>query len=107
MHNMKKKILLIAVILFIGIQFIRPAKNQSAEVHTTDISNKYATSQNVSVILRKACRDCHSDSTVYPWYAEVQPVGWWLNNHVHEGKRELNLSEFITYPIARQYKKLD
>jgi hypothetical protein len=34
-------------------------------------------------------------------------VGWWLNNHIKEGKRELNLSEFGTYTIARQYKKLE
>lgn len=104
---MKKKILLILIVVLIGIQFIRPQKNLSSEVLATDISNVYGTPQNVSVILKKACRDCHSNNTVYPWYAEVQPVGLWLNNHVHEGKEELNFSEFGSYPIARQYKKLD
>lgn len=104
---MKKKILLILFIVLIGIQFIRPQKNLSNEVLATDISNIYAMPQNVSVILKKACRDCHSNKTVYPWYAEVQPVGLWLNNHIHEGKEELNLSEFGSYQIARQYKKLD
>jgi hypothetical protein len=104
---MKKKIFLLLIVILIGIQFIRPEKNLSTHVFATDISNVYATPQSVSVILKKACRDCHSNNTVYPWYAEVQPVGLWLNNHVHEGKRELNLNEFGSYPVARQYKKLD
>ena len=104
---MKKKILLVVILILVGIQFIRPEKNLSNQVFATDISNVYATPQNVSIILKKACRDCHSNNTVYPWYAEVQPVGLWLNNHIHEGKKELNLSEFGSYLIARQYKKLD
>jgi hypothetical protein len=76
-------------------------------VFVTDIANVYAVPQNVSDILKKACRDCHSNNTVYPWYSEVQPVGLWLINHVQEGKRELNFSEFGSYAIGRQYKKLD
>lgn len=49
----------------------------------------------------------HSNSTRYPWYAEVQPVGWWLNNHIEQGKRELNFSEFAGYCLRRQYRKLE
>lgn len=104
---MKKKILLILVVLFIGIQFIRPAKNLSSAVPVNGIANVYSTPEEVSNILKKACRDCHSNNTVYPWYAEVQPVAWWLNDHINEGKRELNLDEFATYSIGRQYKKLE
>lgn len=105
--NMKKKIILIVIIIFIAIQFIRPEKNQSNEVYATDITSVYQTPENVSVILKKACRDCHSNNTIYPWYAQVQPVGWWLANHIEEGKGELNLSVFGTYPAARQYKKME
>ncbi len=104
---MKKKILFALVILFIGIQFIRPAKNQSADAMVNDISTVYNKPNEVSAIMDKACNDCHSNNTVYPWYAQVQPVAWWLNDHIVEGKDELNFNEFATYSIARQYKKLE
>ncbi len=104
---MKKKILFVLIVLFIGIQFIKPAKNQSADAMTNDISRVYNEPKEVSVILEKACNDCHSSNTVYPWYAEVQPVAWWLNNHIEDGKDELNFNEFATYKIGRQYKKME
>ncbi len=58
-------------------------------------------------IFSKACNDCHSNNTRYPWYAYIQPVGWWLNNDITEGKQKLNFNEFGKYSIAKQYKKLD
>jgi len=103
---MRRKILLIIIVILIGIQFIRPAKNQSADVLTSDISHAYSVPQNVSVILKKACNDCHSNNTAYPWYAEVQPVAWWLNHHIEEGKNELNFNEFAAYAIPKEYHKL-
>ena len=104
---MRRRILLIIVIILIAIQFIRPAKNQSTDVLTSDISNVYTVPQNVSAILKKACNDCHSNNTVYPWYAQIQPVAWWLNHHIEEGKEELNFNEFSAYAIPRQYHKLE
>jgi|SRR5689334_14531043 len=104
---MRRRILLIIIIILIAIQFIRPAKNQSNDVLTSDISHVYTVPQNVSVILKKACNDCHTNNTVYPWYAQIQPVGWWLNHHIEEGKDELNFNEFGAYAVPRQYHKLE
>jgi hypothetical protein len=58
-------------------------------------------------ILKPSCYDCHSNNTVYPWYSKIQPVAWWLNDHIVEGKKEINFSEFASYRIGRQFKKLD
>jgi hypothetical protein len=104
---MKKKILIILIGILVIIQFFRPTKNLGNAKSPNDISNVYAVPDNVNVILEKACNDCHSNNTVYPWYAEVQPVAWWLNNHIEEGKDELNFSEFASYAPARQYHKLE
>ena len=104
---MRRRILLIIIIILIAIQFIRPAKNQSNDALTSDISHVYTVPQNVSVILKKACNDCHTNNTVYPWYAQIQPVGWWLNHHIEEGKDELNFNEFGAYAVPRQYHKLE
>ena len=104
---MRRRILLIIIIILIAIQFIRPAKNQSNDVLTSEISHVYTVPQNVSVILKKACNDCHTNNTVYPWYAQIQPVAWWLNHHIEEGKDELNFNEFGAYAVPRQYHKLE
>lgn len=91
------------VIVILG-QFIRPTKNLSGE-NANDISKMYPVPDSLKMILAIACNDCHSNSTRYPWYAEIQPVGWFLNNHIQEGKRGLNFSEFSSYRIRRQYRR--
>lgn len=103
---MKKKILLGLLVLFVAIQFIRPEKNQSDD-QLNAVSKKYEVPENVEEILKVACYDCHSNNTRYPWYANVQPSAWWLADHVDEGKRELNFSNFVTRPIAVQNKKFE
>lgn len=101
-----KKILLLLFIIFIAVQFIRPEKNQAAPPFPNDIATLYPVSDSVRKILQKACNDCHSSNTTYPWYNNIQPVASWLHNHVEEGKREVNFNEFATYRIGKQYRKL-
>ncbi len=102
-----KRIFEFLLLAFIVIQFFRPVKNQAKGISNNDISKLYAVPEEVNTILKTSCYDCHSNNTVYPWYAEIQPAAWWLTNHVNEGKDELNFSEFAAYRIGRQYKKLD
>jgi len=42
----------------------------------------------------RACYDCHSDETTWPWYSQVAPVSWLVTRHVIEGRRKLNFSEW-------------
>jgi hypothetical protein len=102
----KKKILLIVLAILIIIQFIRPAKNQSIAPTPADVFTVYPAADSVQQIVRTACYNCHSNNTVYPWYDNIQPVGWWLNNHIKEGKRELNFSEFANFTPKRKDNKL-
>lgn len=102
---MIKKIILLLFALIAIAQFIRPAKNVSAAVGPNDISAKYPVPADVSALLKRACYDCHSNNTNYPWYAEVQPAGWWLASHVNDGKRHLNFSEFAAYTPKRAKTK--
>lgn len=101
-----KKVLIVLLVLFVAAQAFRPAKNNSSDT-SKDISKSYVVPENVKTILAKACNDCHSNNTKYPWYAEIQPVAWWLNDHIKDGKKHLNFNEFDGYRIARQYKKLE
>lgn len=104
---MKKKILLILAAIFLIIQFIRPARNVSNTVSANDISKHYTVPADVQNILKVSCNDCHSNNTKYPWYTNIQPVGWWMQFHVDDGKEHLNFSEFATYPAKRQHHKLE
>lgn len=101
-----KKILIGLLFVLIVMQAFRPAKNISGD-KTKDISVSYVVPEDVKAILAKACNDCHSNTTRYPWYAEIQPAAWWLNSHINDGKRHLNFNEFDGYRIARQYKRLE
>ncbi|MEP6645781.1 MAG: heme-binding domain-containing protein [Saprospiraceae bacterium] len=101
---MLKKILIGLVAIFLLIQVFRPVKNVSGESQH-DISTKYKMAPEVGSILHDACYNCHSNKTDYPWYSNVQPVAWWLANHVKNGKRSLNFSEFTTRKIAFQNKR--
>jgi hypothetical protein len=103
--KMKKKILLGLAIFLVLIQFIHPEKNESDD-QTNNISTKYVVPNDVQHLLSVSCNDCHSNKTTYPWYNNIQPVAWFLNHHVTDGKRHLNFSTFTTLPIAIQNHKL-
>ncbi len=74
---------------------------------TNDITTKYAVPENVHTVLKSSCFDCHSNNTEYPWYNNIQPVAWFLDHHVQEGKGELNFNEFATYSPKKARHKLE
>ena len=110
MHMTKGKIIkntfigLIAIAVI--IQFFHPARNISTVASPQDIAALYPVPDSVNQVLQKACMDCHSDNTRYPWYNNIQPVAWWLNDHIKDGKRELNFSEFGARTPDKQARKL-
>jgi hypothetical protein len=94
------------VCLFIFIQLKRPARtnppmdeSQTIEAHTQMPSQ-------VKDILDRSCRDCHTNKTEWPWYTNVAPLSWWITDHVDEGRKNLNLSEWGKLDKDRQDKKL-
>jgi len=96
----KTRKILVPIILVIGlIQFIP----HDREIATVDPAIAFTTDNaEVQNILDKACMDCHSNSTTYPWYANVVPVNYFLANHINEGREHLNFSEWKSYPLEDQ-----
>ena len=92
---MKKKGLIIVGLLLL-IQVIRPERNDAEVGELTEINGLMITEE-VDVILNKACYDCHSNKTNYLWYADVAPVSWFIAHHINEGKEHLNFSEWNAY----------
>jgi hypothetical protein len=105
---MLKKILLGLLLVVVVMQFIRPAKNISTTPPgKDDFLVLLAPPPEVKKLFEIGCYDCHSNNTRYPWYAEIQPTGWWLKQHVDDGQREFNFSAFGTYTVKRQKAKLE
>ena len=101
-----KNSLLVLALVLLAIQFIHPEKNTSG-INAQSIEKKFPVNAEISAVLKTACNDCHSNTTVYPWYSKIQPVAWYLSDHVNDGKKHLNFDEFLSYPLYRQYHKLE
>jgi len=104
---MIKKILYVLLAALVIIQFLRPQRNQSAGPFPNDITVNFPLATDAKAALEQSCYDCHSNNTRYPWYANVQPVAWWLQGHVNDGKKHLNFSEFGTYAPEKQHHKFE
>ncbi len=104
---MFKKIMLVLLLVLIIIQFIHPKKNKAEGVQPNYIGSSFAIPADVKTILGKACNDCHSNNTVYPWYSKIQPVDWWMNNHIVDGKKGINFDEYTNKSLRYQYHKME
>ena len=93
-----KAVLLIILAGFIAIQFIRPEKNSGSNESGNSIAMVLTVPSSVHQNLKDACYDCHSNTTNYPWYFNIQPAGLVMNRHIKEGKEELNFSNFEINP---------
>lgn len=52
-------------------------------------------------LAKRACFDCHSNETTWPWYSHIAPTSWFLQSHVDDGRARLNFSEWNkTYRAA-------
>lgn len=102
-----KKAAITIIVLLVVIQFFKTKENKSIQVSENTITQYYEVPENIQNILKTSCYDCHSNNTNYPWYNKIQPVNWWLSNHVNEGKRKLNFDEFNVYSTKKKLHKLD
>ena len=91
----KVKIAAAMVLLAASIPVARPATAGGAPAPTAA----------VQVLLERACYDCHSDRTHWPWYSAVAPLSWLIERDVRVGRQELNFSRWASYyPITRRRK---
>ena len=103
-----KKIIFILFLVFLVMQLYQPARNiQFEQDITVDFTKIYIVPENVETILRTSCYDCHSNNTDYPWYSTIQPARLFMEDHIKEGKKNLNFSEFGKYSKRKQENKLD
>lgn len=92
-----KKTLTVALVAFVVMQFFRVDKNRAEGDFVAAFISETNPQDEVHIILKESCFDCHSNNTRYPWYAEVAPISYWLDDHIRHGKGSLNFSDWDTY----------
>jgi len=85
----------------VGIQFVRPARTNPPTDSARTLFARTNVPPRTATVLERACRDCHSNDTRWPWYSNVAPVSWFVIDHVNHGRSHFNYSDWA------QYKKAD
>jgi len=83
----KKSILIIGAISIVAIQFI-PVKHENPKV----VAEPQWNTQKTKDLFFRACADCHSNETKWPWYSKIAPISWLINYDVKEGREHFNVS---------------
>lgn len=97
---------LIVALIFIGLQFTSPKHINPPVDETLTLQATAAVPGDVSAIFVRSCNDCHSSKTNWRWYTYVAPVSWFTVDHVNEGRRELNFSEWGLYNERKKGTRL-
>ena len=79
--------------LFLLIQWV-PIKRTNPPIEADLVAP-----EQVKNILQRACYDCHSHETRWPWYSRVAPISWWLASHVTAGRADLNFSQWPLFDL--------
>ena len=102
-----KKILLLLLITLVIAQFFGPEKNDGDLASVEPFLTETNPPEDVKLILKSACFDCHSNHTRYPWYSNITPVNYWLADHVRHGKGDFNVSEWEGATLKRKDHKFE
>ena len=106
MRRIIKRSIIVMAVLFVVMQFIRPARTNPTIDPTRTIEARTQMPEEVGAIFDMSCSDCHSDETRWPWYSKVAPVSWLIGSDVQEGRSAMNLSDWAQYDSRRANEKL-
>ena len=87
MSRRLKQAAVVFIIVFAGAQFVRPERANPATDPRRTIQAHVGTASGLVAVLDRACSDCHSNATVWPWYTQVAPVSWLMAQAVTEGRK--------------------
>ena len=91
MRGRSRAAIVAAGAIVLAAQIFRPRRD-----NPTSRGDLVAPSE-IKPALRRACYDCHSNETQWPWYSAITPIGWLVSAHVHDGRNHLNFSEWGDY----------
>ena len=91
----------VSLVGVVGAQGVRPPRTNPPVDHAAIIKAQTAIPPQARAAINRACRDCHSNETQWPWYSGVAPMSWFVIDHVNHGRRRLNFSEWTRYEPGR------
>lgn len=104
----KLKVVFIALlIILLAMQLYRPQLNNSPYRDVEVFEAETVVNPEIRTILENKCYDCHSNQTVYPWYAQVAPVSIWIDGHIEEGREHFDVSDWASYDAEKKDHKLE
>jgi hypothetical protein len=106
LRNTLRNILIAVGTIAVLIQFIQPDRENPPIDPAMTIQAQLQVPADVSALLDRGCRDCHSNATVWPFYSYVAPASWLVSYDVTEGRKHLNLSEWGKYKDGKKMQKL-
>lgn len=86
------------VLVFAAAQLVRPERVNPPTDASRTIQAHVGTPSGLVAVLDRSCGDCHSNNTVWPWYADIAPLSWLMASAVAEGRNAVNFSEWASYP---------
>ena len=102
-----KKILLLLLVVFVIAQFFGPEKNEGDIASVEAFFAETNPPEDVKIILKESCLDCHSSFTRYPWYNSITPINYWMADHVKHGTKHFNVSKWDGASVKRKDHKFE
>jgi hypothetical protein len=103
MRTLKTIVALVAVAAIAG----RAASKQRADIDRENRGLRLVSNSQPTQVLVRACGNCHSNQTDWPWHSHVAPVSWWIAQHVRKGREKMDFSEWETYSARQKRDKLE
>lgn len=103
---LKYSLIGLAALFMLG-QLIRPGTTNPPIDPNEGLEASVHVPEEIAVILKRSCSDCHTHETVYPWYSQITPLNWWLKSHIDHGREHLNFSRWETYTPQQKEKRLE
>jgi hypothetical protein len=102
-----KKILGTLLIIFIISQLFGPERNEGDITTIESFLAETDPPEDVKLMLKNTCFDCHSDVTRYPWYSWITPLDYWMAHHVKDGKKHFNVSSWSEASLKKRDHKFE
>jgi hypothetical protein len=101
------KLILIAIVLLLLVgQFFPPERTNPPVNPAASFEAAAKPSPAMAAIVQRACYDCHSHNTAWPWYSRLAPGSWLMADDVKKGRAHLNFSEWANYGPEMSKEKL-
>lgn len=102
-----RNIALALLIVFLAMQVFSVDKANPPVNENEEFFSVEEVPQDVAIMIKSACNDCHSHHTRYPWYSNIEPVSWWLRGHIDHGRGNLNFSKWSSYTENERIHKVE